>query len=106
MPKRKRPDAELSPEELARRERQRETQRAAIEARTRGDTFTSTRRVTFPKRKPIEARKEAERIAKRKSDNAARRREVQKAVKKQRAAAPNVVVVPIFWKGEAKQMAR
>ena len=86
--------------------RQRVQQQAAVAARERGEVFESTRRTTFPKRKPLEARKEAERIVIRKSENAARRRTVQKAIKADRAKAPDVVVVPIYWKGEAKQMAR
>eukprot|EP00325_Prymnesiales_sp_UTEX-LB-985_P009138 CAMPEP_0174698280 /NCGR_PEP_ID=MMETSP1094-20130205/3912_1 /TAXON_ID=156173 /ORGANISM="Chrysochromulina brevifilum, Strain UTEX LB 985" /LENGTH=296 /DNA_ID=CAMNT_0015895415 /DNA_START=31 /DNA_END=921 /DNA_ORIENTATION=+ len=107
MPKRKsRPDEELSEEERARRQRQREVRQKALETRAKGGVFESMRRVTFPKRKPLEARKEEKRIAKRKAENAARRRSVQQAVKKDRASAPDVVVIPIFWKGEAKQMAR
>ena len=106
MVKRKVPDSELTPEELRRREAQRAQQQAAVAARERGEVFESTRRTTFPKRKPLEARKEAERILIRKSENAARRRTVQKAIKADRAKAPDVVVVPIYWKGEAKQMAR
>jgi len=107
MPKRKsRPDAKLSEEEAERRRRQREMREQALAARANGEAFESTRRVTFPKRKPLEARKEEKRIARRKVENAARRRAVQTAVKKERAAAPEVVVVPIFWKGEANQMAR
>ena len=104
--KRKRPDSELTEAERERRDTQRSTQQAALDARQRGEVFESTRRTTFPKRKPLEARKEAARIAKRKSDSAAQRRTAQKAIKKERNAAPDVVVVPIFWKGEAKQMAR
>ena len=106
MVKRKVPDSELTPEELRRREAQRVQQQAAVAARERGEVFESTRRTTVPKRKPLEARKEAERIVIRKSENAARRRTVQKAIKADRAKAPDVVVVPIYWKGEAKQMAR
>jgi hypothetical protein len=106
MGKRRRPDSELTPEELERRNYQRTLQKQALDARARGETFEPTRRLTFPKRKPLEARKEQARIEKRKAENAARRRAVQKSVKKQRADAPDVVVVPIFWKGEAKQMAR
>lgn len=106
MPKRKRDDSELTDEERARRERQREMQQQALAARASGGSFESTRRTTFPKRKPLEARKEEERKLRRKAENASKRRASQKALKQQRANAPDVVVVPIFWKGEAKQMAR
>ena len=106
MPKIKRAAEEISNEERERRAYQRAKQQEAIEARSRGEIFESSRRVTFPKRKPLEARKEAERVSRRKAENAAKRRAAQKAVKQQRISAPDIVIVPIFWKGEAKQMAR
>jgi hypothetical protein len=92
----------LPEEERTRRERQKELQRQAVELRSRGEEFVSTKK----KRKPLEARKLEKRLAKRKAESAATRRAIQKEAKKQKAAAPDIVVVPIFWKGEAKQMGR
>ena len=104
MPKRRRSEsAEQSDEERQRRQRQRELRLAAISARARGEAFINP---TKSKRKPLEARRHAKRVAERKATNAAQRRAAQKEVKRQRALAPDIVIVPIFWKGEAKQMAR
>ena len=96
-------DSGLSAEERSRRERQRELQRAAVAAHAAGDAYVNNEK---KKRKPLAARRLEERKKRRKSEKAAARREVQKDVKRQKAAAPDVIIVPIFWKGEAKQMAR
>ena len=104
--KRKRDDAELSAEERSRRAEQREQQQRALAARAAGEHFEGQHRTLFPKRKPLEARREEARKTKRKAASAASRRSAQKALRESRAAAPDVVVVPIFWKGESKQMAR
>ena len=89
--------------ERARRERQRELRDAALAARAAGETFLNPEK---KKRKPQAARKELARKEKRRQEAAAARRAAQKEVKKQRLAAPDIVIVPIFWKGEAKQMAK
>ena len=108
MPRGKRPrdedaDSGLSAEERSRRERQRELQRAAVAAKAAGEAYVNEDK---KKRKPLAARRLEERKQRRKSEKAAARREVQKEVKRQKLAAPDVIIVPIFWKGEAKQMAR
>ena len=90
-------------EEAERKAKQRELQLAAVAARQNGEVFINPEK---KKRKPKEARRLAERKMKRKQESAAARRAVQKEVKKARAAAPDVVIVPIFWKGESQQMAR
>lgn len=99
----KRALADLSADEKERRERQRALQVEAIEKRSRGEAFVNP---TKKKRKPLEARRLAKRLEKRKAENAAKRREVQKKVKEMKASAPEIIIVPVFWKGEAKQMAR
>lgn len=96
-------DSTLPPEERARRERQRQQLKVALELRANGEEYIN---VTKKKRKPLEARRLEKRVERRKKENAAQRREVQKAVKRERNNAPDIVIVPIFWKGEAKQMAK
>lgn len=101
--KRARNESPADAAEISRRERQRELQRVALAAQSAGEVFVNPEK---KKRKPLAARRLAERKSRRKAEKAAARRSVQKEVKKQKAAAPDVVIVPIFWKGEAKQMAR
>ncbi len=101
-PKRKIADSELTPEELARREHQRKQREKALAARASGEDFVSTRK----KRKPLERRRFEKRKLERKATNAASRRSAQKEQKRERSGAPDVVIIPIFWKGEAKQMGR
>lgn len=96
-------ESALPPDERERRERQRQQLKVALDLRARGEEYIN---VTKKKRKPLEARRLEKRLARRKKENAAQRREVQKAVKKERSNAPDLVIVPIFWKGEAKQMAK
>jgi hypothetical protein len=96
----KKSDAELTPDELYRKEQQRAKQREALELRAKGEEFVSTAR----KRKPQERRKELKRIALRKTEHNSVRRAAQKAAKVAKATAPEVVVIPIFWKGQAGQM--
>ena len=95
-------ESTLTEEERERRERQRQQIKVALEVRARGEEY-------------INVTEEAEAIGGAKGDeadraaqerNAAKKREVQKAVKKERSNAPDIVIVPIFWKGEAKQMAK
>ena len=100
--RKKKPDADLTDEERKRREHQRAQREKALAIRAVGKAFVSTAK----KRKPLERRKFEQRKAERKGENAEKRRAVQKAAKKAKASAPNVVIVPIFWKGEAKQMGR
>lgn len=101
--KKKKPDpsAPVSPEEAARREKQRAAQQAAMAARQQGEAYTASKR----KRAPKDRRKFDERDSQRKKSDNKQRRERQKETKKQRAQAPDVVVIPIFWKGEAGQRA-
>ena len=40
-----------------------------------------------------------------KAERNSQRREQQKKIKLEKAKAPAVVIIPIFWKGEAQQMA-
>eukprot|EP00965_Chrysotila_dentata_P090795 2996631-Pleurochrysis_carterae.AAC.2 len=88
--------------EAARKEKQRQRQREALEARAAGAEFKKSKR----SRKPLERRKFE---ARSKVSNRERRLK-QKAAKQQKAksaqAGPEVVVVPIFWKGVAEQRGR
>lgn len=95
-------ESALSEEETQRREWQRQQREKALELRADGQEYVN---LTKKKRKPLEARKLEKRLMKRKQESAASRRAVQKEVKKQKRMAPDIVIVPIFWKGEAKQMA-
>ena len=96
-------ESTLSAEERDRREWQRHQRAQAVELRAGGEEYIN---LTKKKRKPLEARRLEKRLLKRKKESAAQRREIQKEVKRQKLTAPEVVIVPIFWKGEAKQMAR
>ena len=86
--------------EQKRREMQKAKQAEAIAARARGEEFVSTAK----KRKPQERRKEIKRKAQRAAERNSVRRSAQKAAKVAKATAPDVIVVPIFWKGQAGQM--
>jgi hypothetical protein len=102
--KRARDESAVDTAEAARREKQREKQREAIAAKAAGKKFVNPEK--RPKRKPAIARRVEKKKEKYRVEHAASRRAVQKEIKRQKAAAPDVVIVPIFWKGEAKQMAR
>ena len=91
-----------SAEELARREHQRQQRLKALAAREGGGEFAKAKK----KRPPKERRKFEKRKAEGKAERNKERRSRQVEAKKQKAAAPEVVVVPIFWKGHAQQMAR
>ncbi|KAL3913156.1 MAG: hypothetical protein SGPRY_008085 [Prymnesium sp.] len=99
-PKGPKQKAPLTPAEAKRREMQREKQAAALAARAAGGEYTPSAR----KRKPLERRRELQRKAARAATRNATRRSAQKASKALRKSAPAVVVVPIFWKGQAGQM--
>ena len=94
--------ASLSEEERARRAHQAAQREKALAARSGGEKFVSEAK----KRRPLERRRFEKRKTERKAENASKRRAAQKESKKSKASAPDIVIVPIFWKGEAKQMAR
>uniref|UniRef100_A0A7S0LV79 Anticodon-binding domain-containing protein n=1 Tax=Coccolithus braarudii TaxID=221442 RepID=A0A7S0LV79_9EUKA len=92
-------------EEL-RKERQREMQRLAREKRAQGEAYAPKKK----KRKPLERRKFDARSVDGKKDTKKARHKQQKESKKAKAAAarlaPELVIVPIFWKGVASQRAK
>lgn len=101
MVKPSKPPASQPPEaELKRREMQRAKQAEARAARAQGLAFVPAKK----KRKPLERRRELQRKAQRAAVRNAARRSAQKAVKAAKATAPTVIVVPIYWKGQAGQM--
>ena len=91
---------EPTPDELERREMQRVKRQEAIALRAAGEEFVSYAK----KRKPQERRKELARKAERATERNSVRRSAQKAAKKAKETAPEIVVIPIFWKGQAGQM--
>ena len=95
-------DAAAAEREAARRARQRELQQQALALRAQGGEYVPSKR----KRKTLERRKFEARDSERHAAHNKKRRAAQKKVKKQRAEAPPVVIVPIFWKGEAGQRAK
>ena len=103
----KKAKAPLTPEEEARRQWQRECREKALAARSSGESYVAARKVKQKKRPTLAQRKFERRQQERpsKAERNAERREQQKAAKIEKAKAPTVVIVPIFWKGEAQQMA-
>ena len=103
----KKAKAPLTPEEEARRQWQRECREKALAARSSGEGYVAARKVKQKKRPTLAQRKFERRQEARpsKAERNAERREQQKAAKIEKAKAPTVVIVPIFWKGEAQQMA-
>jgi len=110
MAKAKTSKANLDPAELERWARQRQLQQQAVTLQEQqGKQYVSRKAIKKKQRKSLERRKFEDRTVVKKKDIAREKREKQKSLKRQKAsapAAPDVVVVPIFWKGEAGQRAR
>ena len=99
--------APVTPEEEARRQKQRECRELALAARGSGKEYLSAYKVRAKKR-PLQAQRKYERRQQGQPSKAERnteRRAAQMAAKAERLKAPTVIIVPIFWKGEADQMA-
>ena len=96
-----------TPEEEARRQKQRECRERALAAREGGKAYVSSYKVRAKKR-PQQAQRKYDRRQEGLPSKAVRnteRRDAQKAAKAEKAKAPTVIIVPIFWKGESQQMA-
>jgi len=87
----------VSESEQTRKALQRARQQEALALRAEGKEYTPTKRQR--KRKPKERRKWDERAA----SKLQAKRELGKKLRKEKKGAPEVVVVPIFWKGQAGQ---
>ena len=105
------PKPALTPEQEAQRQRQRECREKALAARASGGNYVSARKIK-QRQRPEQTRRKFEKRHENdasKGERNAQRREVQKSTKAERARlekdAPTVVIIPIFWKGEAQQMA-
>jgi len=80
----------------ARKEVQRQKQREALALRAAGGAYKPPKRQRKPKeRRKFEERSTAKLIVK---------RELGKKLRKEKKTAPDVVIVPIFWKGQAGQL--
>jgi len=79
----------------ARKELQRAKQKEALALRAAGQTYTPAKR----RRKPKERRKWEERS----NAKLIEKRELGKKLRKEKKTAPDVVIIPIFWKGQAGQ---
>lgn len=79
----------------ARKELQRARQKEALALRAAGQAYTKPKR----QRKPKERRKFEERS----TSKLIEKRELGKKLRREKKLAPEVVVIPIFWKGQAGQ---
>ena len=109
--RRKKVKAPVTPEEEARRQKQRECRELALAARGSGKEYLSAYKVRAKKR-PLQAQRKYERRqqgqpskAERNTERRAAQMAAKAAAKAERLKAPTVIIVPIFWKGEADQMA-
>ena len=96
-----------TPEEEARKKKQRECRERALAARAGGKEYVSSYKVRAKKR-PQQAQRKYERRQQglpSKAERNTERRAAQMAAKAEKLKAPTVIIVPIFWKGEADQMA-
>ena len=106
-PKVKAPKVPATPEEEARRQKQRESRERALAARVGGKAYVASRKVKAKKR-PQQAQRKYEQRQEglpSKAERNTERRAAQTAAKAEKLKAPTVIIVPIFWKGEAQQMA-